>query len=93
MVDGVVEELAEQEGSSRLADIARGVEAGEGVEDEDAVGGGGGAAAAAVGRDRLTSGSVGRADVSVGVAVEVVVGSARRHAPWTPVWLEAEELD
>lgn len=91
MVDGVAEELAEQEDSSRLADIARRVEAGEGVEDEDAVGGG--VAAAAVGRDRLTSGSVGRADVSVGVAVEVVVGSARRHAPWTPVWLEAEELD
>ena len=84
-----VERLAEQEEGSRLADNARRAVAGEGIEDEDRVGGG----AAAVGKDRQAAGSVGRMDVSMGVVAEVAAGSARRHAPWTAVWLEVEELD
>jgi len=56
------EELAEQEDSSRFADIARMVEAGEGIEDEDEVDGG--AAAAAADKDRLAVDSVGTTDVS-----------------------------
>lgn len=85
-----VEELAEQEDtSSRSSDIARKVEAGEGIEDEDDVGGD----AAAAGMDRQAVGSVDRMDANAGVAAEVVAGSARRHAPWTAVCLEVEELD
>jgi hypothetical protein len=78
----------DQEDSSRFADIARKVEAGEGIEDEvgfvdDA---------AAVGRDRLAAGSVDRMGVSMAAVAEVVVDSARRRAPWTRVGLEVDEL-
>ncbi|KAM0703103.1 hypothetical protein Q7P35_009801 [Cladosporium inversicolor] len=71
-----VEELAEQEDSSRSLDIARKV---EGIEDEveDEVGG---AAAAAGMGDRRAVGGVGRKGMSMGVAAKAAVGSARRHA-------------
>ena len=88
MVVVKAEELAELEDSSRLADIARMVEAGEGIEDEDGVGG----VASAADRDRLAVDSVGRTGVSMGVAAEMAAGSARQYAPWTPVWLKVEEL-
>ena len=88
MVVVKAEELAEQEDSSRLADIARTVEAGEGIEGEDEVDGD----AAAADKGRLAVDSVGRTGVSMGVAAEMAAGSARQYAPWTPVWLEVEEL-
>lgn len=88
MVVVKAEELAELEDSSRLADIARMVEAGEGIEDEDEVDGD----AAAADKDRLAVDSVGRTGVSMGVAAEMAAGSARQYAPWTPVWLKVEEL-
>ena len=83
------EALAEQEDSDRLADDARRVKADKGIEDEDEVDGD----AAAADKDRLAVDSVGRTGVSMGVAAEMAAGSARQYAPWTPVWLEVEELD
>lgn len=83
------EELVEQEDSSHWADIARTVEAGEGIEDEDGVG----SVASAADRDKRVVDSVNRTDVSMGVAAEMAAGSARQYAPWTPVWLEVEGLD
>jgi hypothetical protein len=85
-----VGQLAELEDGTRLVDNARRAEAGEGIEDEDRVVGGG---AAAEGKDRRAADSVDKMGVSTGVVAEVVVGSARQHAPWTVVWLEVEELD
>lgn len=82
-------ELAEEEDSSRSVDIARTAEAGEGIEEEDEVDGD---AAAAADMAIRAAGSVGRMDASTGAAAEVVAGSARRHAPWTAAWLEAEAL-
>lgn len=76
----------DQERSSRLADRSR-----RAVEDEDEDGLGGDAEAA--GRDKLAMGSVDRMGVSMAAVAEVVVDSARRHAPWTAVWLEVEEVD
>jgi hypothetical protein len=78
----------DQEDSSCLADIARKVEAGEGIEDEDGFGGD----AAAVDKDRRAVDSVHRTDASMGVAAEVAAGSARQRAPLTRVGLEADEL-
>lgn len=77
----------DREDSSCLADIARKVEADEGIEDEigfvdDA---------AAVDRDIWAAGSVDRRDANMGAAAEVAAGSARRRAPWTQVGLEGDE--
>jgi hypothetical protein len=86
------EELAEQEGSSRLAEVTHKAEAGMGLgivdEDEDELGGD----ATAAGMDRRAVGSVGKTGASMAVVAEVAVGSARRHAPWSSVCLE-EALD
>lgn len=81
--------MAEQQDNSRLADIGCGMEGGEGIEDEGEVGDG----ATAENRDRLAVDSAGGMDLSMVVAAEIAAGSARQYAPWTPVWLEVEELD
>ena len=91
------EELVVREDSSRSADIARKAEGGMGiedevedeVEDEDELGVD---AAAVAGMGSWAAGSVGRTGASMGVVAEVAVGSARQHAPWSPVCLEGEEL-
>ena len=90
MVVVEVEELAQQEDSSRSVDAGRKAEACEDIEDEDEDDFG--EYEAAAGMDRQAVGSVDRMGASTGAAAEVVAVSARRHAPWTAVCLEAEAL-